>query len=212
VPRWRVPWWVFALVAIGCIALLWFVFTSGGDEPSPSPTASPTATGGGPTAAGPTATGSNGGGSTGAGSDATVAARFPRPAVGERLELRVLSLGDDPQRCEAVGLQLGDEVRTVYHHECAGRPDDISFFLIRMTGRDDQPVTVALDRFELVTEDGETLEPLELADVNKRFPDEVALGPDVSRKGWVLFKLEGHPNSLKYQDELLVVRFPGSWR
>jgi hypothetical protein len=201
--RGRVPWWAIALVALGCVGILYLVLTSGGGEASAPITEDEPAIGSAPDGDVP----------AGVESSSTIASSFPRPATGERLELRVLSLGDDPSRCEAVSLRVGGEVRTAYHHDCSGRDAELAFFLVRLTGLAADPVTVDLTRFELVTKSGRRLTPLDLKDVIRRFPVEIALGPDVSRKGWVVFAVPGVPASLRYADadRVLVVRFPGTW-
>jgi len=201
--RGRVPWWAIALVALGCLGTLYLVLTSGGGEASRPVTEDEPAIG----------SRTGGDGPAGIESSPSLASSFPRPATGERLQLRVLSLGDDPSRCEAVSLRVGGEVRTAYHHACAGRDDELAFFLVRLTGLATDPVTVDLTRFELVTHGGRRLAPLDLKDVTRRFPVEIALGPDVSRKGWVVFAVPGVPASLRYADadRVLVVRFPGTW-
>jgi hypothetical protein len=198
---------VIALVTLACLGLLWWVFTSdsGGATPTPGEKSL-----GADTAIDP----GGGGAPTGAtGAAPSLASTFPLPAEGDRLELGVLSLGDHPNRCQAVSLLVDGEVRTAFHHRCAGRSEDLSFFLVRLTGSDAEPVAVHLGGFALVTEDGRTLEPLDLQDVNRRFPETIALGPDVSRKGWVVFEAPGVPVSLRYadQDQVLVVRFPDTW-
>ena len=207
--RRSVPWWAVALVAIVCGGVLWLVL--GQEDEGGSPEGAPSVPG---TEVGADKD-SDVAGEVPAGSkpSATVASRFARPAAGERLELRVLSLGDDPNRCEAASLRVAGEVRTAYHHECDGRDADVAFFLVRMTGLAADPVTVDVTAFELVTKDGRRLAPLDLADVARRFPAEIALGPDVSRKGWVVFEDPGVPLSLRYADadQELAVRFMGTW-
>ena len=201
--RGRVPWWAIALVALGCVGTLYLVLTSGGGAASRPATEDEPAIG----------SETEGDVPAGIESSSSVASSFPRPATGARLELRVLSLGDDPNRCEAVSLRVGGEVRTAYHHDCAGRDAELAFFLVRLTGLAADPVTVDLTRFELVTKGGRRLTPLDLKDVTRRFPVEIALGPGVSRKGWVVFAVPGVPASLRYTDvdRVLVVRFPGTW-
>ena len=201
--RTKFPWWVIALVVLGCVGLLYLVFTSGGDEATR------------PSAQDEPAIVAEVDDEVPVGDELSpsVASSFARPAIGERLELRVLSLGDDPSRCEAVSLRVGGEVRTAYHHGCAGRDADLAFFLVRLTGLAADPLTVDLDGFELVTKDGRRLTPLDLKDLARRFPVEMALGPDVSRKGWVVFDDPGVPLSLRYADadQELAVRFRGTW-
>jgi hypothetical protein len=202
--RRRVPWWAIALVALACAGLLYLVMTSGGDDASESPSAR---------SGGAAVEGSDPQGGHSEEPDASVVAGFAQPAVGERLQLRVISLGDDPNRCRAASLRVSGEVKTAYHHRCEGRDAELAFFLVRLTGLAEEPVTVRLDGFELVTRGGRALEPVELDDVNKRFPEETALGRDVGRKGWVVFELSGVPASVRYADgdQVLAVRFPGTW-
>jgi len=204
--RRHVPWWGVVLVALACGGVLWLVLGQG-DPPDPAP-------------GGETGSALDGGKPGDAGTHdevpenvASVASPFARPATGERLQLRVLSLGDDPRQCEAVSLRVGGEVRTAYHHRCDGRDPELAFFLVRLTGLAADPVTVDRTGFELLTEEGRSLAPLELRDVVRRFPAKIALGPDVSRKGWVVFELSGVPASLRYvdADQVLVVRFPSTW-
>ena len=201
--RGKVPWWAIALVALGCVGLLYLVFTSGGGEPARPSAPDEPAIGPGVDEEIP----------VGSELSPSVTSSFPHPAIGERLELRVVSLGDDPRRCEAVSLRVGGEVRTAYHHGCAGRDADLAFFLVRFTGLAADAVTVDLTGFELVTRDGRTTSPLDLEDVTRRFPAQVALGAGASRKGWVVFDVPGAPVSLRYADtdQDLVVRFQGTW-
>ena len=202
--RRSVPWWAIVLVALACGGVLWLVL---GQDEGGSPEAAPSDPG---TEAGP---GANGVVRDEATTSPAVAASFAQPAIGDRLELRVLSLGDDPSLCEAVSLRLDGEVRTAYHHDCVRRDAGLAFFLVRLTGLAADPVTVDLDGFELVTKDGRRLTPLDLKDLARRFPAEIALGPDVSRKGWVVFDDPGVPLSLRYADadQELAVRFRGTW-
>ena len=204
----RVPWWAIALVALGCAGVVWLVVTSGGDATS-GPDAPGTIDYGDVEPGDPTPDGSSTSGS--------IASRFPAPAAGERVELRVLSLGDDPTRCEAVSLDVGGERRTVYHHRCLrfSTNGDVYFFLVELRGVGNRPVVVTLDAFELVTADGDRLQPLDLQDVDRRFPASTGLAPGVRRKGWVLFDGSGAvPAELRYLDgdEELAVRFPDTWR
>jgi hypothetical protein len=200
-----IPWWAIALVALACAGLVWLVVRSGGGaRPVEVPAGTVDAVGGGPGV---------GDGSSPSEPTSSVSSRFARPAVGARVQLRVLSLGDDPSRCEAVSLRVEDEVRTAYHHRCEGHDGDLAFFLLRLTGMSKDPVMVRLDGFELITADGRALAARNPQDVSKRFPEEIALGLGASRKGWVVFDLRGEPVGLRYTDgdQALTVRFPGTW-
>lgn len=207
--RRKLPWWAIALVALACGGLLYLVLSSGSGEQPEQATSRPETPQGATADPQP-----NGEGSAGEPEPtSTVGARFAQPATGERLEFRVLSLGDDPNRCRAASLRAGDDVRTAYHHDCKGREPELSFFLVRLTGLADDPVPVERSGFELVTRAGDVLTPLDLDDVDERFPEETALGPGVSRKGWVVFELPGTPAAVRYTDgqQVLTVRFSDTW-
>lgn len=202
--RRKIPWWAILLVALACGGLLWRILGSPDDRPaSPGDGRSPLEL-----------EGAGAQGSEGADVTATVASRFPHPAIGDRLELRALSLGDDPSRCVAVGLRVGGDFRTVYHHRCERYDPDLAFFLVRVTGLADDPVLVERSSFALVTADGRTLEPVAPLGVPRLLPTDVALGPGVDGKGWLIFEDPGSPASLRYTDgeQVLVVRFPNAWR
>jgi hypothetical protein len=191
------------LVAVGLIGVLvaWRVVSAvvGGDEELPSGTAPRT-----------TAT------------PTEVAADFPLPAIGTRLELKILGLGDDPKRCTAVGLQVGDDQRTVYHHLCgrgAEEESDVYFFLVRIVNHSPTAQPIALRNLEITTEGGETRPALDVESAGATrahyFPERVELGPDSRVKAFVAF--DGSPGftpaRLTYADgtQALVVHLRGTW-
>ena len=179
--------------------------------------------GGGAEEVPPAATGATGAGSVPfapAPPEGAVHDSFPRPAVGTRLELKVIALGDDPSVCVAEGLQIRGDVRTVYHHGCKGDEGiDRAFFLVRVTNRSDGRVALALEGFSLRTEDGVEHEALVTppagVPASRFFPPTVTIGPGVSFKRWVTFDgSDGErPGHLAYADgdEELSVRFRGRW-
>lgn len=155
-------------------------------------------------------------------STAEVAADFPLPAVGTRLEFKILGLGDDPQRCEAVGLLVGDEQRTAYHHLCGKDVDagsDVYFFLVRIVNHSDTAQPIALASFEMTTREGGTLPALDVetagATRQHYFPERIELGPDSRIKRFVAF--DGSPPftpaRLTYVDgtQALAVHLRGTW-
>ena len=155
-------------------------------------------------------------------STAEIAADFPLPALGTRLEFKILGLGDKPQRCKAVGFIVGDDQRTVYHHLCGKDVDpgtDVYFFLVRIVNHSDAAQPIALSNFEIGTTEGATLQALdvETADAAREhyFPEHVDLGPDSRIKRFVAF--DGSPAftpaRLTYVDgtQALVIHLRGTW-
>lgn len=206
-------WIAIGAVLIGAL-VAWRVVSAvvGGGEPElPSGTAATDT---------PTPTGDGG---TGVPASTTeVAADFPLPALGTRLEFKILGLGDKPQRCEAVGFIVGDDQRTVYHHLCGKdveRGTDVYFFLVRVVNHSGTPQPIALGNFEIATTEGRTLRALdvEAADATREhyFPERVDLGPDSRIKRFVAF--DGSPAftpaRLTYADgaQALVIHLRGTW-
>lgn len=203
------------LVAVGVIGALvaWRVISAvvGGEPELPSGavgTASPSPT--------------EGGDSGVPASTAEVAADFPLPALGTRLEFKILGLGDDPQRCTAVGFVVGDDQRTVYHHLCGKDVEagsDVYFFLVRLVNHSDSAQPIALANFEIATKEGATLPALDVESANATrehyFPEHIDLGSDSRIKAFVAF--DGSPAftpaRLTYVDgtQALVVHLRGTW-
>lgn len=155
-------------------------------------------------------------------STAEVAEDFPLPAIGTRLEFKILGLGDDPQRCTAVGLLVGDDQRTVYHHLCGRDADarsDVYFFLIRIVNHSGAAQPIALDNFALATRDGGRLQALDVesagASSEHYFPERIELGRDSRIKRFVAFDATPAftPASLTYVDgsQALIVHLRGTW-
>lgn len=182
--------------------------------------------GGGEDASPPLATGTSGPSGTPPGGEAPPAppgARseiFPTPVLGTRLELRVIALGDHPERCTAESLQLGGDLRTVYHHRCAGEPElDRYYFLVQLTNVTDARVTAELDRFAILTADGREIPALASippgANTARFFPPSAGIVTDGRLKRWVTVDgTQGfRPAALTYADgeESLTVRFEGDW-
>ncbi len=145
---------------------------------------------------------------------------FPLGAVGTRLELKVIALGDHPEACRAESLLLGGDVRTVYHHACSTDEEiDRSFFLVRVTNLTGSRVPIGLERFLVTGVDGAGRETLAVPPAGltttRFFPTTAVLGPRASLKRWVT--IDGsdgvRPARLIYADgpETLMVRFPDSW-
>jgi hypothetical protein len=204
--------WVIAGVAVIGLLLVWrvgaAVFGAGeGDAP-------------------PAASGTSGGTATPPGGEASPAPpgshteTFPTSVLGTRLELRVIALGDHPDRCTAESLRLGGDVRTVYHHLCRAEPGlDRYYFLVQLTNVTDARVTVELDRFSVVNTKGRSLEVLETippeSNTARFFPPSVGIVTDGRLKRWVTVDgTDGSvPAKLTYEDgaESLTVRFQGEW-
>ncbi|HEX6230387.1 MAG TPA: hypothetical protein VF029_01585 [Actinomycetota bacterium] len=155
-------------------------------------------------------------------STAEVEADFPLPALGTRLEFKILGLGDDPRRCTAVGIEVGGDQRTVYHHLCGKDTDagsDVYFFLVRIVNHSGTAQPIALANFELRTEEGLTLRALDLGSANATrqhyFPERIDLGPESRIKAFVAF--DGSPafvpGRLTYVDgtQALIVHLRGTW-
>jgi len=195
------------------VLLVWRVASAlfGGGEPGlPS---------GGGTPASPTPTDDGGNGVPA--STVEVAEDFPLPAIGTRLEFKILGLGDDPKRCEAVGLLVGDDQRTAYHHLCgdAEAGTDVYFFLVRIVNHSDAAQPIALASFEMTADGGDTLPALDVETANATrehyFPERIELGPDSRIKKFVAF--DGSPPftpaRLTYVDgtQALVIHLRGTW-
>jgi hypothetical protein len=204
-------WAILGAGALVFLLLLWGLtkLLSGGGDEAPSPSlevAGPTGVDAVPFAPLPP--------------EGSVTAAFPAATDGNRLELKVLALGDDPDVCHAEALVIEGDERSVYHHGCAHAEDiDRAFFLVRLTNTTDQRVSVALDRFVVVGADGERHDTLPVPPVGvsgtRFFPQTATLGPGASLKRWVT--IDGsdgeRPARLTYQDgpETLMVRFEGRW-
>lgn len=180
----------------------------GGEEGPPSPTGptGPAATGAAPFASPPPA--------------GSVAATFPRAALGTRLELKVVGVGDDPSVCVAEGIRVGDDVKSVYHHDCEDAEEiDRAYFLVRVTNTSDGRVPVGVDGFTVTDVGGEEHAALAAppvgAPTTRFFPPELVLGPGASVTRWVT--IDGsdgdRPERLTYRDgpERLEIRFRGAW-
>ncbi len=199
--------WVAAFVVLIGIVLAWRVAVVVGerDATDAAVPATPTSEPSPP----PGDEGTRGGRASGA---------FPRAAVGMRLEFKVFSLGDDPERCEPAVLRVDDEPRTVFHYACVGLADpelEPYFFLAQLTNLASASVTVQLAGFGVTGVDGSPHDPLPTPDIPRAFPTSIALGPHASVKGWVTFdgRIAFVPKRLTYLDdgEALTVRFTGSW-
>lgn len=155
-------------------------------------------------------------------STAEVEADFPLPAFGTRLEFKILGLGDDPKRCTAVGLLVGDDQRTAYHHLCGKETEagtDVYFFLVRIVNHSATAQPIALANFQIETQEGGTLPALDVESANATrahyFPERVELGPDSRVKAFVAF--DGSPAfipaRLTYADgtQALTVHLRGTW-
>lgn len=170
---------------------------------------------------GPTSTPSGQAG--GGGPFATVSADFPGAAVGP-VDLKVVALGDHPDRCTAAGLVIGGDVRTVYHHDCDanGSPERPTayFFFVSITNHRAAPETVTLGELELRTADGRSLHPFSADAVgftaSRYFPSALTIASDATAKGWVAFDGQpaATPESLAWVTDRgsLIVRFDGTWR
>ena len=152
-------------------------------------------------------------------SHGSVAAIFPGPVNGARLELKVFGLGNTPEACTPADLTSNGATRTVYHHDCAdlsGPAATAYFFLVTVTNVSDATVPVELGNFSVARSDGGTLSALDAANATYDRPFvSVDLLPGASAKGWVIF--DGSqaftPSSLSYRDgdQALTVRFRGTW-
>jgi hypothetical protein len=150
-----------------------------------------------------------------------VSSRFPHPARGTRLQLKVLALGDHPEACRAESIDLAGEVRTVYHHACTGegRGEDTYYFLVRLSNLTDGTVPAELAGFTLGKPGKGHEVPLDPSTVAQAtisfFPTARVLGPQADVKGWLTFNGSNGftPSSLTYLDdpESLIVRFEGTW-
>ena len=205
-------WAMLAGGALGVLLLLWLgtrLLAGGGDDGSPLEVTGPTGSSGATTApfADPPPSGS-------------ISVVFPRRAMGTRLELKVVALGDDPEACRAEGLRIRDDVRTVYHHRCSTEEEiDRVFFLVRLTNVTASRVPVELAGFMVRGADGVDHEALAAPPVGlsatRFFPLTSVLGPGASLKRWVT--IDGsdgvRPGRLVYADgpETLIVRFPDAW-
>lgn len=175
--------------------------------------------GGLPTGETPNVSTSGSPGASGEPLEGTVTTDFPKPATGARLELKIFGLGDDPQSCKPAGMQIGGDVRTVYHFDCTG--SDIPqpspyFFLAKLTNLTRKPVPVDLNEFSVSETGGGTLSPLDTTNATyARVFQSTTLGFHASVKGWVTFDGTSAfvPSSISYVDggQTLTVRFRGEW-
>lgn len=136
------------------------------------------------------------------------------------MELRVIALGDHPDRCTAESVRIGGDVRTVYHHRCADEADvDRYYFLVELSNLTGQRVTVELDGFSVASASGRSRPSIDSPppDVNpaRFFPPSQGIVTDGSLKRWIT--VDGSdgfvPTELTYQDgaESLTIRFPDAW-
>lgn len=152
--------------------------------------------------------------------EGSVTETFPIAALGTRLELKVVALGDHPGVCHAEGLLISADVRSVYHHGCDDAEEiDRAYFLVELTNLTDSRVPLELDRFTVVDVDGSSHETLPVppvgAPTSRFFPPSLTLGPGTGVKRWVTIDgTDGaRPERLVYLDgeETLTVRFRGDW-
>jgi hypothetical protein len=197
-------------IILGVVLLLWIgtrLLGGGGDEPlTPTGPTGPTGAGSVPFASPPP--------------PGSVRDTFPLPAIGARLELKVIALGDKPSACVAESLRIGGDVRSVYHHRC---PDDEAidrlYVLVRVTNLSEGRVPLQLSDFTLRADDGKEYEALATPPVGvpatRFFPQTATIGPDVGFKRWVTFDGSDveRPADVTYEDgpESLSVRFRGDW-
>jgi hypothetical protein len=213
-PRQQAPvrrTWLLVIGAVLGLVVLWRVIPAvlgGGADPA-TPDASPSTSSTGPILAGeapPAPAGAR-------------SARFPKVVEGTRLEVKVVSLGDDPSRCRAELLDVGTDERAVFHHRCGDEGGlDRYFFLVRLENVTDGRVTVELDRFEVVGPGGARVALDSVPGWSspvRFFPPSDAIVPGDSLKGWVTVDgTDGFlPQSLTYADgkERLRVEFGGRW-
>jgi hypothetical protein len=144
---------------------------------------------------------------------------FPAVLDGTRLQVKVVTLGDDPRRCRAELLEVGDDRRAVFHHRCVEEGGiDRYFFFVRLVNLTDGRVTVELDRFEVLAPGGARV-PLDSipgwSSSEEFFPPSDGIVPGGSLKGWITFDgTDGfRPKGLTYADgkERLTVEFEGRW-
>jgi hypothetical protein len=146
-------------------------------------------------------------------------AAFPAVLDGTRLQLKVITLGDDPRRCRAELLEIRNDRRAVFHHRCVQEDRlDRYFFFVRLVNLTDGRVTVELDRFE-VGSSSDARVPLDSipgwSSSEEFFPPSDGIVPGGSLKGWITVDgTDGfRPKSLSYADgeERLTVEFDGRW-
>jgi len=147
-------------------------------------------------------------------------AAFPAPVVGTRLELRLIALGDHPDRCTAESVEIGGDVRTVYHHRCEDEPDvDRYYFLVELTNLTGRRVTAELGGFSVEPASGQARpalgSPPPDANPARFFPPSQGIVADGKLKRWVTIDgTDGFvPSELTYRDgaESLTVRIPDAW-
>jgi hypothetical protein len=151
--------------------------------------------------------------------EGSVGDTFPLPAIGTRIELKVIALGDQPGACVAESLRIGGDVRTVYHHRCPTEEIDRLYILVRLTNLSDGRVPLELTDFTLRADDGREYEALATPPVGvpatRFFPQTATIGPGATFKRWVTFDGSDveRPGKLTYEDgpEALSVRFQGDW-
>jgi hypothetical protein len=203
--------WLFVGGAILAVVLIWRVVPAllgGGTDVSEPPDTSRTSSTG-PILAGEAPPPPQGARST----------SFPAVLEGTRLQLKVITLGDDPRRCRAALLEVGGDRRAVFHHHCVEESGlDRYFFFVRLVNLTDGRVTVELDRFEVASPGGARV-PLDSipgwSSSEKFFPPSDGIVPGGSLKGWITVDgTDGFlPKSLTYADgeERLTVEFDGRW-
>lgn len=203
--------WLLVVGAILGLLLVWRVIPAVlGGEPDPAtPREAPSTSSTGPLLAGEAPPAPPG----------VRSAAFPAVLDGSRLQLKVITLGDDPRRCRAELLEVGDDRRAVFHHDCV-REDGLDryFFFVRLVNLTGGRVTVELDRFEIEAPGGPRV-PLdsipEWSSPEKFFPPSDGIVPGGSLKGWITVDgTDGFlPKGLTYADgeEQLTVGFDGRW-
>src|SRR5262245_36094949 len=190
--------WLLVVGGVLGLLLVWRVIPAvlGGSSEPATPDSSPSTSSTGPIVAGEAPPAPPGARS----------AAFPKVVEGTRLDVKVMSLGDDPSRCRAEILDVGADERAVFHHRCGQEGGlDRYFFLVRLENLSDGRVTVELDRFEVVGPGGARVAldtvPAWSSPV-RFFPASDAIVPGGSLKGWVTVDgTDGFlPRSLTYAD------------
>jgi hypothetical protein len=145
---------------------------------------------------------------------------FPTAVDGTRLQLKVIALGDDPAECAAESLEVGNVIRTVYHHRCSSEdPTDRYFFLVQVTNLADARVYVSLENLSISTSTGSSRVALATpplgSDSTRFLPESRAIAAEQVLKGWITVDgTDGFiPAGLSYADgeEALIVAFDGTW-
>lgn len=149
-----------------------------------------------------------------------MAATFPAPVDGTRLQVKAIGLGAHPPECVAQGLRTGGKTLTAFRHRCVEEPGlDRYFFLVRLTNHSKGRVYVNLDGFTVEGAKGKPRPAFATPPVGSpstRFIAETrAVAAHQSIKGWITIdRTDGFlPVALVYADgdEILGVRFQGDW-